>query len=67
MSPTTILLVSVQQGFQKARELSKQRRACQDPRSSLGWTGEQEEAFKSVNDDSRNGQVFWVGAKNESA
>jgi hypothetical protein len=64
MQPTTVLLVTLQQGLQHARKDYKQRRACNDPRSSVGWSTEKEEAWKQVLESTRSGLVYWVGASN---
>jgi hypothetical protein len=62
IAPTTVLLIALQTGFQSAKDMLKQRRACQDPRSSMGWPMEKEEAWNKALECCRSGVVYWVGA-----
>ena len=57
----TLLLVCIQSNHSKTMERSKQRKVCLDPRSSLGWTAEQEADFQCLADDCRSGMAFWIG------
>lgn len=61
MLPGTLLLVCIQSGYAKIVEEAKQRRVCMDPRSSLGWTPQQEEAYQRLADHCRSGLTFWIG------
>lgn len=61
MLPGTLLLVCIQSGHAKMVEEAKQRRVCMDPRSSLGWTPAQEEAYQRSADQCRSGLAFWIG------
>jgi hypothetical protein len=64
VAPTTILLLSLQQGFHHAKDVHRQKRACQDPRSSIGWSIQNEETWQQVLETARSGLVYWVGASN---
>ncbi len=61
MLPGTLVLVCIQFGLAKAVELEKKRKTCMDPRSSLGWTTEQERAYQGLADECRTGLAFWIG------
>lgn len=61
MLPGTLLLVSIQSSYAKTVEESKKRKVFMDPRSSLGWSAQQEEAFQRLVNDCRSGTVFWIG------
>ena len=66
MSPTTILLISIQQGYHHAKELYRQKQVCQDPRSSVQWSLEKEDNFQQALERARIGMVYWVGASNST-
>lgn len=61
MLPGTLLLVCVQSGHAKMVEEAKKRRLCMDPRSSLGWATQQEQAYQQLADQCRSGLSFWIG------
>lgn len=57
--------IAIQAGLEATRKRLKTRRAAQDPRSSMGWGDDQEEAWKLLLEVSRNGLVIWISASNE--
>jgi hypothetical protein len=59
--PGTLVLVSMQGGHQVALDLAKNRKACQNPKSSLGWSIDQEKAWADHVDACRSGLAFWIG------
>ena len=59
-----MLLIALQEGYHNAKQVYKQRGACLDPRSSVGWPVEKEEAWKQVLETTRSGLVYWSGASN---
>lgn len=61
MLPGTIVLVSMQGGHQSLLDLGKQRKACQSPKSSLGWTIEQEKGWTDKIEACRSGIAMWIG------
>lgn len=61
MLPGTLLLICIQSNLAKAEEEAKQRKICMDPRSSLGWTVEQDQNFQRLADKCRSGMAFWIG------
>lgn len=60
--PTTLILVAIQEGLATAQEARRKKQACQDSRSTMGWTTEQEESWQSMLNSSRNGNAVWIGA-----
>lgn len=61
---STTILIAFQEGLEKAREGLSTRRACQDPRSSVGWSADKEAAWRPVLETSRLGVASWIGASN---
>jgi hypothetical protein len=61
MLPGTLLLVSIQSGYARAVKEAKKRKIFMDPRSSLGWTAQQEEAYQRHLNFCRSGITFWIG------
>jgi hypothetical protein len=61
MLPGTALLVCIQRGYTKAVEGMKQRKICNDRRSSLGWSALQEATFCRRVEECRSGFAFWIG------
>lgn len=55
-------MVAVQGELQKAQDMFKQRRACQDPRSSIEWSSDKEEGWKKLLESTRAGHVHWFSA-----
>ena len=55
-------MVCLQADFQKSVQRHRQRQACQDARSAVGWSIEQEEDWQCLLDGTRNGCVVWIGA-----
>jgi len=53
-------MVNVQQGFSSALELSKRKRLCQSPRTTLNWSDEDEQAYQKAVDKCRTGKVWWM-------
>lgn len=66
MSPTTIFLVSIQQGYHHAKELYKQKQVCQNPRASVQWSLAKEDNFQQILERARNGMVYWIGTENKN-
>jgi hypothetical protein len=60
--PSSVLMVSLQADFQKSVERNRQRQACQDARSTVGWSIKQEEDWQSTLEVTRNGYVVWISA-----
>ena len=54
-----MLMVAIQTSLQKAKDELKQRKACQDVRSSLGWSEENERVWTELLDSTRYGYVQW--------
>jgi hypothetical protein len=65
MLPGTTVLVAMQRSYNGLIEKAKQRKACQNPKSSLGWSGEQERDWKKAMHDCQMGMAFWIGSKCE--
>lgn len=61
MIPGTLLLVCIQSGHTKSMDEAKRRKVCMDPRSSLGWTPQEERDFLHLVDQCRSGLAFWIG------
>lgn len=70
ISSSTVLMVATQQGYDHAFIMARARRIAQDPRTTMGWSEEQERAFLEANEKCRTGKVFWItkhgGAHNET-
>jgi hypothetical protein len=54
-----ILMVALQYGLDEAQRTFKQRRVCQDVRSSLGWPEDKEEIWQNQLNATRNGFIQW--------
>jgi hypothetical protein len=67
VSTTTIVLVAFQRGWKEAKAHSNRRKACQDPRSTFGWTDEEEKNWEKVLERCRSGPAFWIGASNRES
>ena len=65
LPPATALMVALQADFQKSVERNRQRQACQDARSAVGWSIEQEEEWQALLDTTRNGCVVWIAANDK--
>lgn len=63
MSKTTIVVIAMQCGYERAAQLTKGRRARQDPRSTVGWSTQQEETYQAAVDACRTGTTLWISAK----
>ena len=61
MLPGTMILISMQGGHEALLDLGKQRKACQNPKSSLGWTIEQEKIWTDKIESCRSGIAMWIG------
>lgn len=64
LSPSTMVLVAFQESLDKAREGFATRRACQDPRSSIGWNAEKEALWQPILETARQGVASWIGMSN---
>jgi DNA polymerase III epsilon subunit-like protein len=62
LPPVCVLAISVQHGLQQATETFQRRRACQDRRSSVGWSEENELMWQNQLNQTRFGHVQWFGA-----
>ena len=56
-----MFLVLVQVGYDEAKKLYKQRLAAKDPRSTLGWSNNQEKSFRVALEKSRFCDAYWIG------
>mmetsp|Transcript_4402 Transcript_4402/g.12707 ORF Transcript_4402/g.12707 Transcript_4402/m.12707 type:complete len:411 (+) Transcript_4402:305-1537(+) len=63
---SSMLMIALQEGLGKAREIFKTRRVCQDPRSSVGWTEEDEDRWKMALERCRQGHVLWIGSAKQT-
>ena len=66
MSPSTMILLAFQESLDKAREGFATRRACQDPRSSVGWNAEKEALWQPLLETARQGLASWIGTINST-
>jgi hypothetical protein len=66
LSPSTMVMLAFQENLDKARDGFATRRACQDPRSSVGWTTEKEEMWQPVLETTRQGLASWIGTSSYS-
>lgn len=60
MSSNTVLMINLQQGYQHALELSKRKRMCQNPRTTLNWSDQDEEIYQAAVNKCRVGSVVWI-------
>ena len=60
MSASTVLMVSTQCDTESAYALSKNKRIAQNPRTTMGWSGDQEKELQDALEKCRQGNVFWV-------
>jgi hypothetical protein len=63
ISSATVLAVALQGGYERAASMTKQRRVRQDPRTTVGWTTQEEDEWFAAIEASRHGSTFWISAK----
>jgi hypothetical protein len=56
------MLFLFQRGYDDAKAISKQRVACNDVRSTLGWTDEQEDDWAKSVEKARSCEALWIGS-----
>lgn len=61
MSPSTVVTFMLQEGYKEANTLSNLRKARRNPKTTVAWTGEDEEKWIKVMNTARVGTCFWVG------
>jgi len=61
-----MVVVGFQTGIDKARDMFKVRGASQNPKSTMGWSPEQEDGWKRVLEWSREGLVTWISSSNDA-
>ena len=59
-----MVLVAIQENFERSRETCKKRRACRDQRSTMGWNAAQEEEWQADLERTRFGCATWIGSSN---
>jgi DNA polymerase III epsilon subunit-like protein len=64
-SSKTVLVVALQCGYERAANMTKQKRARQDPRATVGWSPVEEEEWSKAIEACRLGPTFWISAKSE--
>lgn len=62
MPPTAAFVVALQADLQKSLDRHRQRRSCQDARSTLGWSTDEEEQWQVLLEGTRKGFVQWYSA-----
>jgi hypothetical protein len=60
VSPKTVVMVDTQQGHDQALTMAKNRRMAQNPRTTMGWSDDQEQALKDAVELCRTGKVYWL-------
>ena len=58
---TPILLV-FQRDYEKALNLTRQRKAARNPKATAGWTSVQEEEWRRLLAQCRHGEAVWIGS-----
>ena len=57
------ILFIFQSEIEQAEVLTKQKRVASDPRSTLGWSAEQEGKWKEAVDKCATSEALWVGMR----